>query len=139
MFTFTEYFVKKSIRNGILLLLMSAILIYLSSNSIIHNVSIFVFLLVAGCWIYFGFKFKKQLNSVDEPANHEPETNSLRFLKFFDSILSGSFLIILTILTLRFPSADAIYYLVTSILLLFVLRIYQIIIISNYLKQEVRN
>jgi len=139
MFTFTEYFVKKSIRNGILLLLIAAFLIYLSSNSIIHNASIFVFLLVAVCWIYFGFKFKKQLNSVDEPATHEPEMNSLRFLKFFDSTLSGSFLIILTILTLRFPSADAIYYLVTSILLLFVLRIYQIIIISNYLKQEVRN
>ena len=84
-------------------------------------------------------KFKKQLDSVDEPANQETETNSLRFLKFFDSILSGSFLIILIILTLRFPSADAIYYLMTSILLLFILRIYQIIIISNYLKEEVRN
>jgi Ca2+/Na+ antiporter len=139
MFTFTEYFVKKSIRNGILLLLIAAILIYLSSNSIVHNVSILLFLLVALCWIYFGFKFKKQLDSVDEPANQETETNSLRFLKFFDSILSGSFLIILIILTLRFPYADAIYYLMTSILLLFILRIYQIIIISNYLKEEVRN
>jgi Ca2+/Na+ antiporter len=139
MFHFTEYFVKKSIRNGILLLLIAAFLIYLSSNSIIHNVSIFVFLLVAVCWIYFGIKFKKQLDSVDEPTNHETDTNSLKFLKIFDSILSGSFLIIMTILTLRFPSADAIYYLVTSISILFVLRIYQIVIISKYLKKEVRN
>jgi Ca2+/Na+ antiporter len=139
MFHFAEYFVKKSIRNGILLLLIAAILIYLSSDSVIHNVSIFVFFLVAVCWIYFGIKFKKQLDSVDEPANHEAETNKLKFLKIFDSILSGSFLIIMMILTLRFPSADAIYYLLTSILLLFVLRIYQIVIISNYLKEEVRN
>jgi Ca2+/Na+ antiporter len=139
MFHFAEYFVKKSIRNGILLLLIAAVLIYLSSDSIIHNVSIFVFLLVAVCWIYFGIKFKKQLDSVDEPAIHEPEANRLRLLKIFDSILSGSFLIILMILTLRFPTADAIYYLVTSVLLLFVLRIYQIVIISNYLKEEVRN
>jgi hypothetical protein len=139
MFQFAEYFVKKSIRNGILLLLIAAFLIYLSSNSIIHNVSIFVFLLVAACWIYFGIKFKKKLDSVDEPANHEKDTNSLKFFKIFDSILSGSFLIIMTILTLRFPTADAIYYLLTSILLLFVLRIYQIVIISKYLKEEVRN
>jgi hypothetical protein len=139
MFTFTEYFVKKSIQNGFALLFISAILIYLSSDELLHYVSIPVFLIAGGCWIYFGFKFKKQLDSVDEPANQETETNSLRFLKFFDSILSGSFLIILIILTLRFPSADAIYYLMTSILLLFILRIYQIIIISNYLKEEVRN
>jgi hypothetical protein len=139
MFQFTEYFVKKSIRNGILLLLIAAFLIYLSSDSIRYNVSIFVFLVVAVCWIYFGIKFKKQLDSVDEPINLEMETNRLKFLKFFDSILSGSFLIVLMILTFRFPSADAIFYLLTSILLLFVLRIYQIVIISNYLKEEVRN
>ena len=139
MFHFTEYFIKKSIQNGFALLFISAILIYLSSDELLHYVSIPVFLIAGGFWIYFGFKFKKQLDSVDEPANQETETNSLRFLKFFDSILSGSFLIILIILTLRFPSADAIYYLMTSILLLFILRIYQIIIISNYLKEEVRN
>jgi len=139
MFHFTEYFVRKSIRNGISLLIIAAFLIYLSSDSIIHNVSIPVFLIIAVCWIYFGLKFKKQLDSVDEPANHETESNSIRFLKVFDSILSGSFLIILIILTFRFPSADAIYYLVTSISILFVLRIYQIVIISKYLKKEVRN
>ena len=139
MFHFAEYFVRKSIRNGILLLIITAFLIYLSSDSIIHNVSIPVFLIIAGCWIYFGLKFKKQLDSVDEPANHETESNSIRFLKVFDSILSGSFLIILIILTFRFPSADAIYYLVASISILFVLRIYQIVIISKYLKKEVRN
>jgi hypothetical protein len=139
MFHFAEYFVRKSIRNGILLLIITAFLIYLSSDSIIHNVSIPVFLIIAGCWIYFGLKFKKQLDSVDEPANHETESNSIRFLKILDSILSGSFLIILIILTFRFPSADAIYYLVASISILFVLRIYQIVIISKYLKKEVRN
>jgi hypothetical protein len=139
MFHFAEYFVRKSIRNGILLLIITAFLIYLSSDSIIHNVSIPVFLIIAGCWIYFGLKFKKQLDSVDEPANHETESNSIRFLKILDSILSGSFLIILIILTFRFPSADAIYYLVASISILFVLRIYQIVIISKYLKREVRN
>jgi hypothetical protein len=139
MFHFAEYFVRKSIRNGILLLIITAFLIYLSSDSIIHNVSIPVFLIIAVYWIYFGLKFKKQLDSVDEPANHETESNSIRFLKIFDSILSGSFLIILIILTFRFPSADAIYYLVASISILFVLRIYQIVIISKYLKKEVRN
>jgi len=139
MFHFAEYFVRKSIRNGILLLIITAFLIYLSSDSIIHNVSIPVFLIIAVYWIYFGLKFKKQLDSVDEPANHETESNSIRFLKILDSILSGSFLIILIILTFRFPSADAIYYLVASISILFVLRIYQIVIISKYLKKEVRN
>jgi Ca2+/Na+ antiporter len=139
MFHFAEYFVRKSIRNGILLLLIAAILMYLSSDSVIHNVSIFVFSLVAICWMYFGFKFKKKLDTVDEPTNHETDSKGLRFLKFFDSILSGSFLIILIILTLRFPSADAIYYLVAITLILFVLRIYQIVIISQYLKREVRN
>ncbi|MEN9332249.1 MAG: hypothetical protein RLZZ94_1339, partial [Bacteroidota bacterium] len=78
MFHFTEYFVRKSIRNGILLLIITAFLIYLSSDSIIHNVSIPVFLIIAVCWIYFGLKFKKQLDSVDEPANHETESNSIR-------------------------------------------------------------
>ncbi len=139
MFHFAEYFVRKSIRNGILLLLIAAILMYLSSDSVINNVSIFVFLFVAVSWMYFGFKFKKQLDTVDEPTNHETDSKGLRFLKFFDSILSGSFLIILIILTLRFPSADAIYYLVAITLILFVLRIYQIVIISQYLKREVRN
>ena len=139
MFHFAEYFVRKSIRNGILLLIITAFLIYLSSDSIIHNVSIPVFLLVALCWIYFGFKFKRQLESVDEPANQEIETNSVKFFRFFDSILSGVVLIILMILFLRDPSADAVYYLVSIISILFVLRIYQIVIISKYLNREVRN
>ena len=139
MFHFTEYFVRKSIRNGISLLIITAFMIYLSSDSIIHNVSIPVFLLIGVCWIYFGFKFKKQLDSVDEPANQETEANSLKFFRFFDSILSGVVLIILMILFLRDPSADAIYYLVSIISILFVLRIYQIVIISKYLNKEVRN
>ena len=50
MFHFAEYFVRKSIRNGILLLLIAAILMYLSSDSVINNVSIFVFLFVAVSW-----------------------------------------------------------------------------------------
>ena len=138
MFHFTEYFVRKSIRNGFALLIISAFLIYLSSGSLVHNISIPVFLLAGGCWIYFGFKFKKQLDSVEEPTNHETETNNVRIFKLIDSVLSATILFSI-ILSLGFPSGNAIYFLVSVISILFIIRIYQIVIISNYLKQEVRN
>ncbi len=138
MFHFTEYFVKKSIQNGFSLLIISAFLIYLSSDSLVHNVSIIVFLISAVCWIYFGFKFKKLLDSVDEPTSHEPETNKIRIFKFVDSILSATVLLSI-IFSLGFSNVNAIYFLVSVISVLFIIRIYQIVIISNYLKEEVRN
>lgn len=138
MFHFTEYFVKKSIQNGFALLIVSAFLIYLSSGEMVHYFSIPVFLLAGGCWIYFGFKFKKLLNSVDEPTNHESDSNKVRIFKFIDSILSATIFLSI-ILSLGFPSGNAIYFLVSVISVLFIIRIYQIVIISNYLKQEVRN
>jgi hypothetical protein len=138
MFHFTEYFIKKSIQNGFSLLIISAFLIYLSSGALVHYVSIPVFLISAVCWIYFGFKFKKLMDSVDEPTSHEPETNKIRIFKFVDSILSATILISF-IFSLGSPNGNAIYFLVSVISVLFIIRIYQIVIISNYLKEEVRN
>jgi hypothetical protein len=138
MFHFAEYFVRKSIRNGVSLLIISAFLIYLSSGSLLHYVSIPVFLISAVCWIYFGFKFKKMLYSVDEPADYETETNKFRFFKSIHSLLSAT-LLVLMILSLGFPNGKFLYFLVAVISLLFITSIYQIIIISNYLKKEVRN
>lgn len=138
MFHFTEYFVKKSIQNGFALLIISAFLIYLSSDAMVHNVSIPFFMIVAACWIYFGFKFKKLLNSVDEPLGHESDTSKIRIFKFVDTLLSATLPLVM-ILSMGFPGGNAIYFLVTVISVLFIIRIYQIVIISNYLKQEVRN
>lgn len=138
MFHFTEYFIKKSIQNGFSLLIISAFLIYLSSDSLVHNISIIVFLISAVCWIYFGLKFKKQLDSIDEPTNHEPETNKIRIFKLVDSMLSATILLSI-IFSLGFPNGNAIYFLVSVISVLFIIRTYQIVIISNYLKEEVRN
>lgn len=138
MFHFTEYFVKKSIQNGFSLLIISVFLIYLSSDTFIHYVSIPIFLISAICWIYFGLKFKKLLDSIDEPTSHEPETNKIRIFKFADSILSATILLSI-IFSLGFPNGNAIYFLVSVISVLFIIRIYQIVIISNYLKEEVRN
>jgi len=138
MFHFTEHFVKKSIQNGFALFFISAVLIYLSNDEFVHYVSIPVFLLAGGCWIYFGFKFKKLLDSVDEPTNHEFETTKVRIFKFVDSLLSAA-LILSVILSMVFPNGNVIYFLLTVIAVLFMIRIYQIVIILNYLKQEVRN
>ena len=138
MFHFTEYFVRKSIRNGFSLLIISAFLIYISNGSLLHYFSIPVFLVAAGCWIYFGFKFKKQLDNVDEPTNHETETTKVRIFKLIDSILSATIFFSI-ILALGFPTGIAIYFLVSVISILFVIRIFQIVIISKYLKGEVRN
>lgn len=138
MFQFTEYFVRKSIQNGFSLMFVSAALIYLSTGEFEHYVSIPVFILVGFCWIYFGFKFKKQMNSVDEPTSHEKESSKLKIFKFIDSVLSGTILISI-ILLLRSPFSNYIYFLVSIISILFIIRIYLITIISNYLKKEVRN
>lgn len=138
MFHFTESFIRRLIRNGFALLITSLLLSYLSFNSFIHYISILLFLVAAGCWIYFGFKFKKQLDSIDEPITHESDSSKLRFFKFIDSLLSVAILISM-ILTLVFPSLLTVLVLVTVILILFIIRIYQIVVISNYLKQEVRN
>jgi hypothetical protein len=43
------------------------------------------------------------------------------------------------IFSLGFSNVNAIYFLVSVISVLFIIRIYQIVIISNYLKEEVRN
>ncbi len=138
MFHFTEHFVKKSIQNGFALLFISAVLMYLSSDEFVHYVYIPAFLIAGGCWIYFGFKFKKLLDSVDEPTNHEFETTKVRIFKLVDSLLSAT-LILSMILSMGFPTGNAIYFLLSVISVLFIIRIYQIVIISNYLKQEVRN
>lgn len=138
MYHFTEHFIKKSIQNGFALLFISAVLMYLSSDEFVHYVYIPVFLIVGGCWIYFGFKFKKLLDSVDEPTNHEFETAKVRIFKLVDSLLSAT-LILSMILSMGFPTGNAIYFLVSVISVLFIIRIYQIVIILNYLKQEVRN
>jgi hypothetical protein len=47
--------------------------------------------------------------------------------------------LVLMILSLGFPNGKFLYFLVAVISVLFITRIYQIIIISNYLKKEVRN
>ncbi len=137
MFYFTEYFVKKSLTNGVSLILVSVFLVFWGSGELIHKTSLILLLSTAFIWIYFGLKFKKQLNEIDEPQSDEEE-KKMKIFKFADKLLS-SILVFVIILTLVNPLGISFYFLLILIAVLFLMRFAQIIMISNYLKQEIRN
>ncbi|MFM7014801.1 MAG: hypothetical protein ACKOX3_00600 [Bacteroidota bacterium] len=138
MFQFTEYFVRQSIFTGISLLLISTFLFFFDSGEQIHDVAISLFLAAALLWISFGVKFKKQLYHIDEPLGDEAEENKYRIFKITDLFMS-SVLVMLISLTLAKPLGFSIYVLLGVLGLLFFTRIYQIVIISDYLKKANRN
>jgi hypothetical protein len=89
-------------------------------------------------WIVFGLKFKSQLNSIDEPESDESEEKKVKIFKISDSILS-SILVVSIILTFTQPIGTSFYVLLSVSVLMFIIRAYQIIVISKYLKAANRN
>jgi hypothetical protein len=137
MFYFTEYFVKKALTNGVSLIIVSVFLVFGGSGELIHKTSLILLLSTAFIWIYFGLKFKKQLNEIDEPQIDEEE-KKMKVFKLADKLLS-SILVFAIILTIVNPLGISFYFLLILIAVLFLMRFAQIIMISNYLKQEIRN
>jgi hypothetical protein len=138
MFYFVEYFIRKAISNGVSLLIISAFLFYLNSGEIIHHAAICIFLSAAILWIVFGLKFKSQLNSIDETESDESEEKKVKIFKISDSILS-SILVVSIILTFTQPIGTSFYVLLSVSVLMLIIRAYQIIVISKYLKAANRN
>ena len=137
MFYFTEYFVKKALTNGASLIIVSVFLVFGGSGELIHKTSLTFLLSTAFIWIYFGLKFKKQLNEIDEPQIDEEE-KKMKVFKLADKLLS-SILVFAIILTIVNPLGISFYFLLILIAVLFLMRFAQIIMILNYLKQEIRN
>ena len=138
MFYFTEYFIRKSFSNGISLFIFTIVFLYYEFNEPIHSFSMVFFAISGLMWIYFGYKFKQQLNFIDEPVSETKEFRKYKIHRVVDSALS-TVLVLTMIFNIAKPEYKSFYVLLTVVFFLFFTRLYQIVLISKYLKEAKRD